>query len=163
MGDLFGELALLGEQPQAASVTAGNRVEALVLSRKKFERLLGSLSQLHKSWYLTDSPAIPSLFGGSFQEPPRTRQDVFAAPMLQLVDRQPSTSASSRNTPASPHSIQSGPPAAQQHRNPAGFQLPALPASMRARATIINVNSNGGPHWKNESGDDADPEEEYRI
>lgn len=53
-GELFGELALVTGKPRAASVTAVTRVEVLKLSRKSFERMLGSLSMLQHTSYKTD-------------------------------------------------------------------------------------------------------------
>lgn len=53
-GNLFGERALLKNEPRAASVTAVTEVEVLVLSRGKFERLLGSMDDLQQQQYLTD-------------------------------------------------------------------------------------------------------------
>ncbi len=51
-GNLFGERALLKNEPRAASVTAVTEVEVLVLSRGKFERLLGSMDDLQQSGHL---------------------------------------------------------------------------------------------------------------
>ena len=48
-GNLFGERALLTKETRAASVTAVTEVEVLVLSRGKFERLLGSMDDLQQS------------------------------------------------------------------------------------------------------------------
>jgi len=53
-GNLFGERALLKNEPRAASVTAVTEVEVLVLSRGKFERMLGSMNDLQQQQYLTD-------------------------------------------------------------------------------------------------------------
>mmetsp|Transcript_21290 Transcript_21290/g.47014 ORF Transcript_21290/g.47014 Transcript_21290/m.47014 type:complete len:772 (-) Transcript_21290:99-2414(-) len=53
-GDLFGELALLGNACRAANVTAETYVQALVLSCTQFERLLGPMANLHQQQYLTD-------------------------------------------------------------------------------------------------------------
>jgi CRP-like cAMP-binding protein len=54
-GDLFGELALLENQPRAASITAvGDGVTVWALSRDDFENKMGSLSQLKAEQYLTD-------------------------------------------------------------------------------------------------------------
>merc|ERR1719359_2582407 len=49
-GDYFGELALLNNEPRAASVSAeSDKVKLLVLDRKAFNRLLGNLTDLMKS------------------------------------------------------------------------------------------------------------------
>eukprot|EP00439_Symbiodinium_sp_Y106_P064366 s203_g10.t1 len=53
-GNLFGERSLLKNEPRAASVTCVTEVEVLVLSRGKFERLLGSMNDLQQQQYLTD-------------------------------------------------------------------------------------------------------------
>lgn len=53
-GALFGERALLTRTVRAATVTALCDVEILVLSRHKFERLLGPLSLLQTQHYKTD-------------------------------------------------------------------------------------------------------------
>lgn len=53
-GDLFGEKALMSGEPRAASITAVKATECLVLSRNKFERLLGPLSQLTAENYMLD-------------------------------------------------------------------------------------------------------------
>eukprot|EP00927_Polykrikos_kofoidii_P039723 TRINITY_DN34052_c0_g1_i1.p1 TRINITY_DN34052_c0_g1~~TRINITY_DN34052_c0_g1_i1.p1 ORF type:complete len:1293 (-),score=179.43 TRINITY_DN34052_c0_g1_i1:7-3885(-) len=53
-GDLFGELALLKNAKRAASVLAVGAVEALVLSRGPFERMLGPLSLLQERQYIND-------------------------------------------------------------------------------------------------------------
>ena len=46
-GDYFGELALLRDEPRAATVTAGEEgCQALFLDRRSFKRLLGSLDEL---------------------------------------------------------------------------------------------------------------------
>lgn len=53
-GELFGEKALLQGTVRAASITATCRSELLKLTRRKFERLLGSLNELGDAHYLTD-------------------------------------------------------------------------------------------------------------
>jgi len=53
-GDLFGELALLKNAPRAASIIAVDRVEVLMLSRHRFERMLGPLNLLQANLYLFD-------------------------------------------------------------------------------------------------------------
>jgi hypothetical protein len=53
-GELFGEKALLEAAPRAASVTAVGRCKVFSLSRAKFEKLLGPLSQLKAEAYLAD-------------------------------------------------------------------------------------------------------------
>jgi len=53
-GDLFGELALLRNAKRAATVTILTRSECLVLGRKQFERVLGPMSILQNTHYLTD-------------------------------------------------------------------------------------------------------------
>jgi len=54
-GELFGERAVLRSEPRSASITACvDDVQALVMSRGKFERLLGPLAQLQEDQYLTD-------------------------------------------------------------------------------------------------------------
>ena len=51
-GDYFGELALIHNEPRAASVKAGeNGCEVLMLDRKSFTRLLGNLNELIKKEY----------------------------------------------------------------------------------------------------------------
>ena len=45
-GDYFGELALLKNEPRAATVRAESNVNLLVIDRKTFKRLLGSLESL---------------------------------------------------------------------------------------------------------------------
>mmetsp|Transcript_107677 Transcript_107677/g.195930 ORF Transcript_107677/g.195930 Transcript_107677/m.195930 type:complete len:1208 (+) Transcript_107677:133-3756(+) len=61
-GDLFGELALLANKPRAATITAVTRVEVFKLSRRKFERMLGSMSMLHAASYKTDPRKLISDF-----------------------------------------------------------------------------------------------------
>lgn len=61
-GELFGELALLNNTTRAANVTATSRTEALVLSRKQFERLLGPMSNIQNTQYLTDPRKLISQF-----------------------------------------------------------------------------------------------------
>lgn len=53
-GDLFGEVALLKNTKRAATITATTTVEVLHLSRRRFERMLGPLSQLRERQYLND-------------------------------------------------------------------------------------------------------------
>jgi len=53
-GELFGENAVLQRTYRAATVTALVPTEVLVLSRRKFERLLGPLDALGAMHYLTD-------------------------------------------------------------------------------------------------------------
>merc|ERR1719440_890416 len=53
-GDLFGELALLNDKPRAASIVTKTQCEVLKLTRKSFERMLGSLTILQQSSYQTD-------------------------------------------------------------------------------------------------------------
>merc|ERR1712146_240356 len=50
-GDYFGELALLRNQPRAATVLTKTAVTVLVLTRVSFKRLLGSLDDIlaHKT------------------------------------------------------------------------------------------------------------------
>jgi cAMP-dependent protein kinase regulator len=48
-GDFFGELALLNNEPRAATVTATSAVKLLVLERKAFTRLLGNLQDILKA------------------------------------------------------------------------------------------------------------------
>lgn len=45
-GDYFGELALLKDQPRAATVTAVSEVVLAVLNRASFKRLLGPVEDL---------------------------------------------------------------------------------------------------------------------
>lgn len=53
-GSLFGEQALIQRTKRAATVQACTETTILVLSRKKFERLLGPLTLLQSQRYLTD-------------------------------------------------------------------------------------------------------------
>ncbi|KAF4739071.1 hypothetical protein FOZ63_005106, partial [Perkinsus olseni] len=46
VGDYFGELALLRDAPRAATVKATSDVDCLVIERRAFKRLLGSLEQI---------------------------------------------------------------------------------------------------------------------
>jgi cAMP-dependent protein kinase regulator len=50
-GDYFGELALLKDQPRAATVTCKGCCKVLSLDRKCFKRLLGSVSELGTKTY----------------------------------------------------------------------------------------------------------------
>jgi cAMP-dependent protein kinase regulator len=51
-GEYFGELALIHNEPRAASVKAGeNGCEVLMLNRRSFTRLLGNLNELIKKEY----------------------------------------------------------------------------------------------------------------
>jgi CRP-like cAMP-binding protein len=61
-GTLFGEQALLDRSPRVKSVVATTEVEVLVLSRGKFERLLGPLSQLYEEHAKTDPRQIIAEF-----------------------------------------------------------------------------------------------------
>jgi CRP-like cAMP-binding protein len=64
MGALFGERALLDQVPRSASVIAKTDVELLVLSRGKFERLLGPMQNLHKEHSIADPRhTIANFFG----------------------------------------------------------------------------------------------------
>lgn len=64
-GELFGELALLNNAKRAATVTTVTRTECLVLGRKQFERVLGPMSILQNTQYLTD----PRKLIGEFYKP----------------------------------------------------------------------------------------------
>jgi cAMP-dependent protein kinase regulator len=50
-GDFFGELALLHDAPRAASIISTSKTGLLVLERKAFNRLLGTLSELRTQKY----------------------------------------------------------------------------------------------------------------
>ena len=45
-GDYFGELALMSDQPRAATVIARSRLTCMVLSRQQFSQLLGPIDEL---------------------------------------------------------------------------------------------------------------------
>lgn len=47
-GDFFGELALIKDQPRAATVTAVTKCTVLKLDRQSVKRLLGSITDLLK-------------------------------------------------------------------------------------------------------------------
>jgi len=64
-GELFGELALLNNAKRAATVSTLTRTECLVLGRKQFERVLGPMSILQNTQYLTD----PRKLIGEFYKP----------------------------------------------------------------------------------------------
>jgi len=53
-GELFGELALLNNAKRAATVTTLTTTTCLVLGRKQFERVLGPMSILQGTQYLSD-------------------------------------------------------------------------------------------------------------
>merc|ERR1719409_1643273 len=61
-GTLFGDQALINHTPRVKSVVAKNDVEVLVLSRGKFERLLGSMQLLHEEHAKTDPRQIIAKF-----------------------------------------------------------------------------------------------------
>jgi cAMP-dependent protein kinase regulator len=50
-GDFFGELALLHDAPRAASIISTAKTSLLLLERKAFNRLLGTLSELRSQKY----------------------------------------------------------------------------------------------------------------
>lgn len=43
LGDYFGELALLSNEPRAATIKASNKMKVLSVDRASFKRLLGPL------------------------------------------------------------------------------------------------------------------------
>ena len=47
-GDYFGELALLKDEPRAASIKAKTNVKAVSLDRESFKRLIGPLDEILK-------------------------------------------------------------------------------------------------------------------
>lgn len=53
-GDFFGEIALMKNVPRAATITAIEDAECLVLSRDNFEKRLGPLSLIREEQYLHD-------------------------------------------------------------------------------------------------------------
>lgn len=57
-GELFGEVSLMTNAPRAASVTAVQTCQVLVLTRVAFERLFGSMKDLQAQQYLTDPRKI---------------------------------------------------------------------------------------------------------
>eukprot|EP00929_Paragymnodinium_shiwhaense_P023222 TRINITY_DN14595_c2_g4_i1.p1 TRINITY_DN14595_c2_g4~~TRINITY_DN14595_c2_g4_i1.p1 ORF type:complete len:1302 (-),score=284.36 TRINITY_DN14595_c2_g4_i1:71-3976(-) len=63
-GDLFGELALLRNAKRAASVVAVDNVECMVLSRQRFERMLGPLEQMQQRTYQKDPRKLVADFYG---------------------------------------------------------------------------------------------------
>ena len=48
VGDYFGELALLKNEPRAANVLAKTKLRVVSLERNSFKRLLGPLDQILK-------------------------------------------------------------------------------------------------------------------
>lgn len=47
-GDYFGELAILKDEPRAASVVAKTKIKATSLDRESFRRLIGPLDEILK-------------------------------------------------------------------------------------------------------------------
>lgn len=84
-GSLFGEGALLTGAPRKAHITALTKTECLILSRGKFERLLGSMKNLHEQQYLSD----PRSLIADFYAPGDTRGPAGA---LQLGGFEPDPS-----------------------------------------------------------------------
>ena len=66
-GHCFGELALLHDQPRAATVTASIDSRVLFCSKESFERHLGSLSEIRNLWRFETLRKVP-LFSDLTQE-----------------------------------------------------------------------------------------------
>jgi len=84
-GELFGELALLNNAKRAATVTTLTRTECLVLGRKQFERVLGPMSILQNTQYLTD----PRKLIGEFYKPGDLRGSLGT---LKIMGKEPDPS-----------------------------------------------------------------------
>lgn len=83
-GELFGERAILHDEPRSASITACvDGTQALTMSGGKFERLLGDAKQLQENQYLTDPRKLIAgfydkgdLLGPAGAMPPESRAKI---------------------------------------------------------------------------------------